>query len=208
MENNKYKLGFSGLADLVTDLSTLPDVELSQESSNLSQGNLRHESVAIPLPKETSSPSPQAKGVNWKWVLGLIGAGILIIWMAYTPAKNPQHPPQPYSSSQRIQPTPSPSTAKPSDIYYDKPPVGTGHSLSVPQIRWCVREQIRLDAMRGRSANNAKIGYFNTLVDDYNARCSRFKYRKGALEQARRDVELERGRITNEAIQEIILQRP
>ena len=216
MENNKYKLGFAGIVDLVTDLSTIPDVEpqvapcASQESGKPSPENVRHESATTPLPNAINGPSPQLSHFNWKGIVGLVGAGLLMIWIFYSPAKNFQRPPQSDSSSQRIQPAPpssTPPTAKPSELYYEKPPAGTGNSLSGHQIRWCVREQIRLDAMRGRSASSAKIGYFNTLVDDYNARCSRFKYRKGALEQARRDVESERGRITNEAIQEITSQR-
>jgi hypothetical protein len=63
--------------------------------------------------------------------------------------------------------------------------------LSVPQIRYCVAEDIRLDAAKGVINNyvEADVDRFNAMVADYNSRCSRFRYRRGALESARSDVE-------------------
>src|SRR3546814_16602388 len=39
---------------------------------------------------------------------------------------------------------------------------------------------------------------FNAMVADYNSRCGRFRYRSGALERARRDVEPYRGQLQAE----------
>jgi peptidoglycan hydrolase-like protein with peptidoglycan-binding domain len=63
--------------------------------------------------------------------------------------------------------------------------------LSVPQIRYCAAEDIRLDAAKGVINNyvEAEVDRFNAMVADYNSRCSRFRYRRGALESARSDVE-------------------
>jgi hypothetical protein len=71
------------------------------------------------------------------------------------------------------------------------PPVGTGNMLSRAEIRYCVAERIRLEGAQA-ALNHGKgddITRFNTMVDDYNSRCSRYRYRSGDLESARSDVE-------------------
>lgn len=69
------------------------------------------------------------------------------------------------------------------------PPVAEGRVLSMPEIRWCVREDRRIERERlVPSTSQADVDRFNSRVDNYNSRCSNFRYRAGDLERARREV--------------------
>lgn len=84
-----------------------------------------------------------------------------------------------------------------------KPPVGSGLVLSDVQIRYCLAEDIRMDSAKSilNSYNADDIGRFNRMVADYNSRCSSFRYRSGALESVRRDLEQYRSRLQSEGKQ-------
>jgi len=72
-----------------------------------------------------------------------------------------------------------------------KPEVGKALLLTIPQITYCLSEDIRLQGARSSVNNhiNADVTRFNTMVADFNNRCGSFRYRRGALESARRDIE-------------------
>jgi hypothetical protein len=80
------------------------------------------------------------------------------------------------------------------------PPVGRNHVIFAAQIRYCLAEKIRLDAADTvlNNYSDSEINRFNAFVDDYNSRCGEFRYRSGALERARRDIEPYRGQIQAE----------
>lgn len=61
------------------------------------------------------------------------------------------------------------------------PPIGTDRLLSTAQVRHCIYQGERIDYLRSMAMTNAQIDRFNTLVDDFNARCSNFQYRVGVL---------------------------
>jgi hypothetical protein len=73
----------------------------------------------------------------------------------------------------------------------ERPPTGRGLTLTMPQIRYCLAESIRIDGADPIVNNYRKweVDSFNQLVDDYNSRCSDFRYRDGALARARREIE-------------------
>lgn len=85
-------------------------------------------------------------------------------------------------------------------LQYDKPSIGTDNVLSVPEISWCLREGIRIEAMRNIIDNNEGIDEFNQIVNDYNNRCGSYRYRQGSLQRAEREVEAYRSQIVSEAI--------
>jgi hypothetical protein len=76
----------------------------------------------------------------------------------------------------------------PKSIEFTKPPVGTNNSLSVDQIRWCLREQFRFAAQRSYLNTKYKVGAFNSRIADYNQRCLRSSSSPGSLKVAIRDV--------------------
>jgi len=225
--SNKPKLGFSGIADLVSDLSALQKTGRKDKQKRapqaVSSAPRKYDSGSPPVREaQTTPPNPQKlenqggiepESSPWNRILGCVGIVVLFVLFInnagkknYTPTPSSRPPSQSYSTPQQNQPPSPSSTTTQSAVYYDKPQAGTGNFLSVPQIRWCIREEIRLNTMQTRlntNSANAAINYFNTLVNDYNARCGDYKYRQGAWEQAYRDVNSEKERITAEAIRQI-----
>ena len=120
-----------------------------------------------------------SKSSTFKWLLG-IGIAIGVIWLA----------------NQGGGSTPS----KPSRPSESKPSIGTNHLLSAAEIRYCLAESIRIDAARNvlDKQSSSHIAQFNHYVGDYNSRCSKYRYRDGALERARRDINPYRGQIRAE----------
>jgi len=80
-----------------------------------------------------------------------------------------------------------------------KPPVGTDHVHSTSEIRWCLAEGIRIDAVRSFNETQADVADFNRWVDDYNSRCGSYRYRQGNLSSAKRDVEAHRSEVREAA---------
>ena len=82
---------------------------------------------------------------------------------------------------------PSPSVER--KITFEEPPVGQNNVLGLAQIRWCLREEIYLDAMKPLIESNHQIAEFNRGVDNYNSRCGSYRYRSGNLKLAQSDIE-------------------
>lgn len=69
-----------------------------------------------------------------------------------------------------------------------KPPVGQSLALNRSQVRYCVFQGKRLDAMRSMTNTNYQIDRFNLLIDDYNSRCSNYRYTVGVLSSIQREA--------------------
>jgi hypothetical protein len=105
-----------------------------------------------------------------------------------------------------------------------KPDAGFRQFLSENEIRYCLAENIRLDAesaaiaQREKSVNQyrqADIDRFNTVVDAYNARaqdlnlrCSDYRYYESAMTRAKADVERRRPILADEGRARIIGNGP
>ena len=221
MSDGKAKKGFSGLSSLASDVTkavgglTRPNVQgekpAARGRSKDEQQPHPRESAAIPrpAPPAQSEPEPEivASGTSRtpasgssgaKWFLGLVGLGVLI-WLfnvaqedgrrpSTVPSYTLPSPPPSYSLSQ----TPE---AQISGLEYSKPPMGENNILSVAQIRWCLREDIRIEVLRPMPTTNSQIDQFNAVVADYNSRCGSYRYREGALARAQREVERVRAQI-------------
>jgi|JTFP01.1.fsa_nt_gb hypothetical protein len=224
-DNDKDKKGFSGLSDLASEVSGIdepikpePKAEAKPSTPKQPPQPQREAAPSEPERKTTSSPPPietvssgkSGGGSGGKWILGIIGV-IFVIWMINNAGQSNKKPSYtPPSSSQNYsypQSTPAPAVQTPSTtqsagLQYTKPSVGTNNVLSVPEIRWCIREGIRIEAMRDVIDNNAGIDEFNRIVNDYNSRCGSYRYRQGSQSRAERDVEAYRSQIVSEAIRE------
>lgn len=89
---------------------------------------------------------------------------------------------------------------------FTQPPIGSNNLLSASQIRWCMREDIRLEAKRNVIETDEGINEFNSEVFDFNARCRSYRYRPSDQLQARKDVEEKRLSFENDSILEAQLQ--
>ena len=224
-DNDKNKKGFSGLSDLASEVTGVdepiksePKAEAKPSAPEQSPRPQREKDTSKAERKTQSSPPPietVSSGNNTgssggKWILGIIGVAF-VIWLinnggqsnrkpSYTPPSSTQSYGYPKSS-----PAPAvrtPISSQNGGLKYIKPSVGTNNVLTVPQIRWCVREGIRIEAMRGIIDTNAKVGMFNRIVNDYNSRCGSYRYRQGSQSRAERDVEPYRSQIVAEANRE------
>ena len=203
------KKGFAGLSSMVSDVDSTV-AQTARESKPAPR--------AAPAPAESSrstddkepdrpvyqAPAQSSGGSSTgKWVLG-IGVVAGLLWLvsqsgdktsspapAYTPSGNSSSVASP-SPSWQPAPSPPPAPSRPSE---ERPPVGTNNVLTSAQLRYCVAEEIRLDAAKGviNNYNDTHVDRFNEMVADYNGRCGQFRYRSGALESARSEVERFRG---------------
>jgi hypothetical protein len=58
----------------------------------------------------------------------------------------------------------------------DRPPIGTGVNFTRANIRYCEFQGIRLEALRSLVSSDNTVA-FNALIDDWNSRCNRYRYR-------------------------------
>ncbi len=85
--------------------------------------------------------------------------------------------------------TPSPTPAPATSVAVEtRPPVGQGLTLNRSQIRYCVFQGQRLETIRTLTTTNYQIDRFNGLIDDFNSRCSSYRYRSGVLSSVQREA--------------------
>ena len=150
-----------------------------------------------------SPAQPSGGSSTGKWLLG-IAVVIGLIWLVNQSDSNRSSRPA-YSTG-----TSSTSVAPASRPTENKPLVGQNNVLSTAQIRYCLAEKIRLDAAETvlNNPSTSDVYLFNRYINDYNSRCSNFRYRPGALKSARRDVELYRGQLQAEGRSRFVRSAP
>ena len=209
--------GFAGLSSLVSDVdATVSEVgrkaEATPQAADRESTRKTASEPSSPATEPTPAyqPPPQSSGGGsaGKWIAG-IAVVVGLIWLASLSDKrtpNPSPTDTPATESQSAPATtpawqpPTPPVQQPSRPTEETPPVGSGLSLTMPQLRYCTAENIRLDAAKVviSSYNDTDIDRFNALVADYNSRCGQFRYRRGNLESARSEVEQHRSGIEAE----------
>jgi hypothetical protein len=216
-DKKKEGKGFAGLSSLVSDVDTTPPppppapkkepVAAAPSAGHSASQPAQPQPQPQPSQRQTyQEPAQPSSGGSsgGKWVLG-IAAVIGVFWLigesnkTTTSSSTPTYSPPAQSAMPSYSPPPAQQQVplRPAE---SKPPVGQGITLSTDQIRYCLAENIRIDG--ARSAVNNYIDYdvdqFNAMVADYNSRCSNFRYRRGALESARRDIEPYRSLLQSE----------
>ena len=217
--------GFAGLSSMVSDVGDTVACTSTQAqtkaSASSTQQSLQANNLAQHEQPESTSETYQApdqlsgdsSAVKWLPRIVAVLSVIAIIfplwgfinYISSTPA------PPPRSSAASVGPAPSSTptqallppalgslgTSRPAA---DKPSVGRNNVLTTAQIRYCLAEKIRLDAAESVINNfiDSDVIRYNGYVNDYNSRCGEFRYRQGALESARRDVEPYRSQLQAE----------
>ena len=144
------------------------------------------ESLATPTAPE--SVTPPARGAEQEPYRTLAGA-------RREPSRGANPSETSPATKSQAEPEEPVNRARASDLEYSQPPVGRDKVLKVAQIRWCLREEIRIETLRTRATTNAEIEQFNRLVSGYNSRCGSYRYRPAALARAQLDVEEQRREI-------------
>jgi TonB family protein len=98
----------------------------------------------------------------------------------------------PGSASHPIEATPMPLTEEEA-----LPPVGKGNMFSDEQLRYCLAQLVRVDAVRPLldRYEHEEVEHFNALVADFNARCGSYRYKGNALDEAKAWLEENRVKI-------------
>ena len=155
------------------------------------------QSKPVAPPAYGSQPSNSGKkgmgGIGWLFA-GVIGLAVLI----FNTGERSSLPAPPDASPSFAMPAegspaPTPSEALPvaaSNAGVEKPPIGRNKVLSAPQIRYCMTERIRIDAVESvvNTAYDHEVDLFNASVADYNSRCGEFRYRDDDVERVRREL--------------------
>jgi hypothetical protein len=216
-ENDKKEegKGFAGLSSLVSDVDTTPPPAAKKEPAAAPNAPRPAPQPAQPQPQPQPSqrqtyqepPQPSSGSSGGKWVLG-IAAVIGVFWLIGqadkpTTSSAPSYSPPTQSAAPSYTPPPQPQA--PSRPVETKPPVGQDLVLSREQIRYCLAEDIRLDATKSAVNNyvDADVDRFNAMVADYNSRCSAFRYHtnnrgRNDLNSAQRDIEPFRSQLQSE----------
>lgn len=81
-----------------------------------------------------------------------------------------------------------------------KPPLGTDNVLNAAQIRYCLSEDIRIQGAESvvSSYNHAEVDRYNLMIEDFNSRCAKFRYKQGTLESIQLEVDGNRTRLLAE----------
>lgn len=77
---------------------------------------------------------------------------------------------------------------------YEKPDI-KGKLFNRAEIRWTLREQIRLETLENMNLTNAGIAAYNQMVEEYNYCASEYRYYPRDYSAAEQDVEQERDSI-------------
>ncbi|MBK9130415.1 MAG: peptidoglycan-binding protein [Gammaproteobacteria bacterium] len=206
--------GFAGLSSMVSDVDDVVSSKPKQPQKPHSEPHPKQTAGGSQQPKQTSTKptsqtyqapaQPSGGSSAGKWFVG-IAVVIGLIWLANQsdnsrPSKSGYSP---GSSSTSTAPASQPVIAQPqapSRPSESKPSVGRNNVLSTAQIRYCLAEKIRLDAAEAviNNYSDSDVDRFNGYVNDYNSRCGEFRYRQGALESARRDVDPYRSQLQAE----------
>jgi len=160
---------------------------------------------ASPLPGPANSsgfnPLPPSSRPRLTIKRLIIGASITIIFFAAFNSFRQAYKPRPNAAAPNIA---HQNNAPNFELQYDIPPVDTNHTFTIDQIRWILREDIRIEAMRNivNPRNASAVDKFNNMVNNYNARVSEFRYIVQDMEHAQREIEAIRSQIVWEAINE------
>jgi len=197
--------GFAGLSSLVSDVDvTLPPAAKPKPvaaGSSTSQAAPPQPSQPSQTYQEPAQPSSSGSS-GGKWVLG-IAVVVGVLWLIGQSDKSTTSPAVAYSPpAQSATPNYSPPAEPqaPSRPQESMPPVGQDLVFSTAQIRYCLAEDIRLEGAKSAVNNyiDSDVDRFNAVVADYNSRCGSFRYRSGALESARGDIEPYRSQFQSE----------
>lgn len=95
-----------------------------------------------------------------------------------------------------------PAYAAPEKPREEKPPAGNGLTFNESQIRYCLAEDIRMKGMQRHvdHYSHTSVAAFNKYVEDYNSRCSHFRYRSGMLESVKSEVESRRATLDSQGL--------
>jgi TonB family protein len=88
------------------------------------------------------------------------------------------------------------------------PPVSRGKLYSAPQIRYCLAESIRIEAVRDvlDKSEPGSVDAFNAKIADFNGRCASYRFYESEMFFVKREVDEHRVRLQADARNEYLKQ--
>jgi len=180
MPNDNQAKGFGGFTNMVSDVSDLAPRNSAPEPTEPWSAGPSAASFA-------SKPSP--KWWTNKWFLFFVFIVGISIW-GYLSDNNTPKSVATYTPPQETVPA-----------------VGTNNILSSSEIRYCHAQRIRIGGAEVVLDNKSKfeIDSFNRIIDDYNSRCSKYRYKETVLGPIKSEVEAKRQQYWNEGMSQFPL---
>jgi uncharacterized protein YgiM (DUF1202 family) len=215
----KNKKGFSGLAGLTSDIKLIEESLISEQKSETKPPLAKQATSSqskVPTSKVQSDSQPLSEDISGeksnsgslgKWIFGVFSVLFVIWFISYSLNRTSSHNVLSKNSGTLQNDLTSEVGAsrevESSDLQYTKPVSASADNvLSIPEIRWCIRESIRIKAMQTIIDTNSGVDELNRSIEDYNNHCGSYRYEQGSQQSAERDVELSRSQIVAEALQE------
>lgn len=199
MTEGEKKKGFAGLSSLESSVNPiisdpLPETP-SQEVKAESEAQVNSKPAPPPpisrvVPQYTYSPEIDFIKKYWLW----IAAGIFLIYI-FASQDSKKSPPSDYSASNTYTPVPSYSPPPYSPgLTESKPTYGSNNVLSASEIYYCKAEELRIESNKQTvdRSDDFSLPRFNQTVQDYNSRCSQYRYHDSAMNSANAALELNR----------------
>jgi len=143
------------------------------------------------------SQPPRRKGLRWALpvalaVLVAVASAALFVWRANG------------TDAELVAESSMPVEINTSTL--TRPPLGSDHVLTRDQIRYCLAEEIRLQAARDQVATQrVDIDRLNASVADLNTRCGSFKYQGDDLALAEADIAIRNAELVASGRAEFLL---
>lgn len=154
----------------------------------------------------------QGRGTAWGWLVGIGGFIAFVVLSSQNgttrsgtstvPTSAPSTYSVPASSASPIDPSTVKWDSPSASLVEAMPPPGTNLVLSGAQVRYCLAEHIRMDAARTAVDNYSDhdVDLFNSMVANFNSRCSSYRYRDRDMNSARNDVEARRNELQRQGM--------
>jgi hypothetical protein len=182
-------MGFAGLGALATELPPEPRFDPTPTEPAPDAGAAR---PAEPESRRVASPTFWTGERLWAATvgIGLIGLVAVANWPKDTSFTGAASPPAANVPTQAANPA-QPAYVLPDRSAESKPVGASGQILSLNEIRYCLSERVRVEAMSDYidSTRQSHIDRYNALVGDYNARCSNYRYRQVDMDTVRASVD-------------------
>ena len=122
------------------------------------------------------------------WGLAAAALAGFLLYEFNKPSSSPRPSPTTVAPRSTTQPSLSPDASVSLQFEERIPAAGTDRVFHKSEVRYCIFQGERLDILRNLLSGNQETDRFNNLVSDYNARCSRFRYRQGVLQSVEAEV--------------------
>jgi hypothetical protein len=197
MSENDNKKGFAGLSSLESKVEPILSKETpSQDKNDTNLEGTQAQAVrpepppiSTIVPKYTYSPELEFVKKYWIWIL----LGIFLIYI-FASEDSKKTTPTSYSSGSY---TPEPTYTAPSfnsGLTESKPLYGANNVLTASEIYYCKAEELRIESNKVTvdRSDDFSLARFNQTVQDYNSRCSQYRYKDAAMNSANNALESNR----------------